>query len=326
MNTRKTFFSFIPARPLMLSLVLAGGFCFCSLFSFAQTNLVPNPSFEIYSQCPFSYTTPVSDQVLNATGWSSYRETPDYFHVCATFSGVKIPSNNMGYQFAHIGSAYCGGATYNKNALYREIIGSQLSSPLIIGQKYYVSFYTCLSGKSGFNFATDKIGVKLTTSPHNYLSNPIQVNNTAQVYYDTLLTDTTNWKLIFGSFIADSSYQYIAIGNFFDDFNTDTFCIDNGSLTLDGYYYIDDVCISTDSFYAATWASIPQLSPPNFSISPNPSNGMFSLVVSGSEFGEIEIHNTLGELIFSSQLQTTNYELDLRSKPPGIYFITLSTA
>ena len=63
------------------------------------------------------------------------------------------------------------------------------------------------------------------------------------------------------------------------------------------------------------------------SISPNPSNGFFT-ISSQEKITSIEIYNTLGELIFSSELRTPNLptgqagtELDLRSKPKGIYFV-----
>jgi hypothetical protein len=205
----------------------------------AGQNLVQNPSFEIYSPCP----TGVAD-IANAVGWNSYNQTPDYFNSCAP-AIVCTPSNFAGYQVPHTGNAYCGIITFNKVGLFREIIGSQLFSPLVIGQKYYVSFYTSLAiSQPNFCYATNKIGAKFTTTAYNAYSNPFPIDNIAQVHYDTIITDTTNWTLIYGSFIADSAYQYIAIGNFFDDLNTDTSCIKNVSNKLCAYYYVDDICVS----------------------------------------------------------------------------------
>lgn len=59
-------------------------------------------------------------------------------------------------------------------------------------------------------------------------------------------------------------------------------------------------------------------------IFPNPSSGLFTIsmedVAGQMGDGEIEIYNSLGELIFSSRLRTPDSRLDLSSQPPGIYF------
>ena len=79
-------------------------------------NLVPNPSFENYTQCPFSLGLEayVSD-------WKSARETPDYFNTCATTPNADVPSNVVGYQEPYIGNAYIGMLTYRSDSsLYTE--------------------------------------------------------------------------------------------------------------------------------------------------------------------------------------------------------------
>jgi len=290
-------------------------------------NLVPNPSFENYSICPSSATTPMDDQVIRATGWSSYRDTPDYYNTCATSTVVGVPSNNTGFQFPHTGDAYCGGATYNKNGLFREIIGIQLSSPLTIGQRYYVSFYTTLSGKSGFNFATNNIGVKFTTSSYNYISNPIPVNNFAHINYNAFISDTLNWQQINGSFIADSNYSYVAIGNFFDDSNTDTACISNGTLTLDGYYYLDDVCVSTDSLICSQTVSVNEnLSSANFKIYPNPFSSQTVLQTNHLLYNAtLIVKNYFGQTVKKVKNLSGRIIIFHRDDlPSGLYFIRLT--
>jgi hypothetical protein len=292
-------------------------------------NLVLNPGFETTVQCPDGFTTPFNDQVANAAGWSSYSETPDYFHVCGTYAPITIPSYSFGYQLPHSGNAYCGGATYNKNALYRETIGRQLASPLIVGERYYVSFYTCLSGAPGFTFATNMIGAKFTTLPHNYITSPIAIDNIAQVYNDTLISDTLNWKLIHGSFIADSAYAYISIGNFFDDLNTDTFCINNAAITLDGYYYIDDVCVSTDSLYAATWTGIKDdHAAASFTMFPNPADENVLLEFDNSTREECvltlyDIHGQVVQIV--TGITEGKIEIERQDLPAGLYFFRLYT-
>ena len=88
-------------------------------------NLVNNWSFEDTVACPMGAT-----QISKATGWDSYKLTPDYFNYCNT-TQVGVPSNFNGYQYARTGNAYAGFvsfAYYGTN--YREIFGSKLIQQL----------------------------------------------------------------------------------------------------------------------------------------------------------------------------------------------------
>ncbi len=62
------------------------------------------------------------------------------------------------------------------------------------------------------------------------------------------------------------------------------------------------------------------------SISPNPTNGKFTLRISNAaelRIKNAEIYNALGEKIYHSELLASNSELDLSSQPKGIYFLKL---
>jgi hypothetical protein len=206
----------------------------------AQSNLVDNPSFEQLDSCPYSV-----GQAHFATGWTSYKQTPDYFNSCNfPNSLVGIPDNIAGHQIPHYGNAYIGIQTFFTPGT-RELIGSALLSNLIIGQEYYFSMYvscgfdTALIGDA---CASNNLGVKFSTVPFD-INHPAPIDNFAHIYSDSLIVDTAAWVQIKGSFIADSSYGYIIIGNFFDDMNTDTIqFIHNYSRC---YYFIDDICLST---------------------------------------------------------------------------------
>ena len=59
-------------------------------------------------------------------------------------------------------------------------------------------------------------------------------------------------------------------------------------------------------------------------ISPNPNNGIFSIILPNIIIEtQIEIYNTLGERIYSTQINTDKFEMDLSNKPKGIYFYHL---
>jgi len=101
------------------------------------------------------------------------------------------------------------------------------------------------ANKIGQRCATNKTGVLFSTVPYSY-SNPPPRNNFAHIYTDSIITDTAGWTTISGTFVADSAYEYIIIGNFFDNSHTDTLLFDSLTFCVP-YYYIDDVCVAIDS-------------------------------------------------------------------------------
>ena len=245
-------------------------------------NLVPNPSFEEYISCPGA-----ADEFNLAKGWSSYSYSPDYFNTCATTPTVLIPTNAFGYQYAASGKAYSGLLAYVTLTLsgiknYREYIGERLSNNLTKGTKYYVSFKVSLGYRveplAPATCASNNLGVQFTNIPYN--PGKPRLTNNSQINEKSIITDTTNWTRIFGSFIADSTYQYIVIGNFYDNLHTDTLIMDGSNLCKGAYYYIDDVCVSEDSLYTANyiWTGINELNHmPNISIYPNPATNYLNI-------------------------------------------------
>lgn len=285
-------------------------------------NLVPNPSFEDTAYCVIG-----SSQIQAALGWESYADSPDYFHSCSSNSDVSVPNNWGGYQQPASGNAYCALGTYFSSSLpnAREFIGGNLSAPLSVGMKYFVSFKVNLSISSTIwvNCATDNIGVGFSTVPYHWSTNPLSVTNNPKVYSNSIITDTLNWVQIFGSFVADSAYQYIVLGNLFDDSNTDTLIIDSGTTSnCNAYYFIDDVCVSTDSSFAAnyvyTGVEEEQLND-NFNIYPNPATDFFSISNSSNQSYNLTIYNTIGQLLLeetninetSKKINTTNFNSNL---------------
>jgi len=168
---------------------------------------------------------------------------------CAGTS-MSVPNNWGGYQQPASGNAYGAFATYaNMPPTYREYVGGNLTTPLTIGTKYFVSFKVALSINStaGGNCASNKIGALFSTVA--YPSSTFSLfGNTPPVYTDSIIVDTTDWTMISGSFIADSNYTHIIIGNFFDDAHTSVVNLAAGFSDF-AYYYLDDVKLSTDSAF-----------------------------------------------------------------------------
>jgi hypothetical protein len=62
----------------------------------------------------------------------------------------------------------------------------------------------------------------------------------------------------------------------------------------------------------------------SFSVYPNPSSGMFTLN-SKITNGEISICNVLGEIVFSSKINSSVTTIDLSDAAGGIYFVNVRT-
>lgn len=212
---------------------------FFAMDGFVQAqNLVLNPGFDAYTVCP----TGLSQFNGYVESWTNPTiSSPDYFNACSNPNLNGVPSNNAGgYQAARSGNAY--GGLYAASGAYREYMQVKLASPLIIGHKYEVSFYTCLHNKA--RWATNDLGAYLTTYALSmfgtslFPGNPIpQVNNV----FGNVITDTLNWKQITGNFIAAGGEQYITIGHFNTDALSTYLQVNYG--TFGSYYYIDDVSI-----------------------------------------------------------------------------------
>lgn len=282
----------------------------------AQTNLVVNGSFEIYTACP-SYDS----EIDRAVGWTTFRESPDYFNSC-TSGYYSVPSNCYGYQQAFTGSAYTGIICYNNSIFSREIIANSLVSPLSVGQKYFVSFKINQANDYSISgYGINGMGVKFSTVTHTNVS----IDNAPMVYSNSVVSDTVNWTKISLSFIADSAYTYLMIGNFFDDANTTV--VNNGSGPY-AYYLIDDVCLSTDSLLCASlYTSAEENSFNNqFSFYPNPTTNFVTIQNSFNAPFDLTVFNLLGQQLYKKQnITANNLQLDVSSYNTGFLFIKITS-
>ncbi|MCF8424682.1 MAG: T9SS type A sorting domain-containing protein [Bacteroidia bacterium] len=220
-------------------------FILSNLFLSGQ-NLVPNPSFEIYTACPSG-----DFQIELATPWFSPNATTlaqkaSYFNTCATNSIFAIPYfDGTDYRQPHTGNAFGGNLwsyTPGNNNL-RKYITTSLTNSLVTNNYYYISFYASTFLR-GFKYAINNLGAYVSAGvPYN--SNPNAVlNYTPQIikYGNPIINDTINWIKIDGIYLANGNENYITIGNFMDDINTDTAFIGSGFYGASNYY-IDDVSV-----------------------------------------------------------------------------------
>ncbi len=275
-------------------------------------NLVPNPSFEIHSGCPQFYT-----QLYLAVGWTSYRITPDYFNACANIQNpnLGVPVNAFGHQNAFDGNAYIGLICYHSTVVnVREYAGVQLLQPLNTGQRYFITFYVSLADTLGFNCPSSKVGVKFSTQPFSDTI-PAPITNSAHVFSQSIISDRTNWTPVSGSFVADSAYQYLMIGNFFDDMHTDT-----ANCFWYSYYYVDNICVSTDSLDCPVITSIQEHNPSNLCEIFLNSQNEINITTANNFIQYVEIYNAMGQIILTDNNAVfENKKISLKNYSKGVY-------
>jgi hypothetical protein len=304
-------------------------FAFFNYFGFGQ-NLVPNPSFEIYDTCPNSLA-----QIARAIGWNSTRPTPDYFNSCSpsinSSNNVSVPENRWGYQFAATGNAYVGISSWHSTATdNREFIGANLITPLQIGVKYFVSFKVNLYDWNGLPncsacgiWAINKLGILFSTNPYSD-SNQAPICNCAQIFTDSIISDTANWITIKGIFIADSAYTFISIGNFFVD--TLTSAVNIRPPGGNAYYFIDDVCVSIDSAFCNNISEIVSYKNEKLLVVyPNPIiDDYINIECSQEEISEIKLMDLNGRFLqFNLIKEAGKYSLLTQNIAPGVYCLSI---
>lgn len=212
-------------------------------------NLVPNPSFEIYLNCPYVFSTIEDPWSTPWTVQNWFRPTfgtSDYHNACAP-GNTSVPNNAVGWQKARTGNAYAGciimGSTPNGS---REFIQSLLTAPMIAGHEYYVSFWVSLAEDYwGSLVATDQIDAYLDTG-YVFSSTSVQLDFlTPQIQNPpgNVLSDTANWMQVKGTYTASGGERCIVIGNFSSYADQSMYPILGDTINFATYYYIDDVCV-----------------------------------------------------------------------------------
>lgn len=296
-----------------------------SRLAVGQTNLVPNPGFETYTNCPTSVSQ------INYTGnWlTPGAGTPDYFNSCFTFTtsstvNMDVPLNSAGYQMGSQGSeAYAGlQAWQDQPTTYREYIQTKLTTTLSAGQKYFVSVFVSMA--DSMMCSTDDFGIFLSSfAPPQGGYNAINVTPQISNPSGQFLNDNINWEKISGSFVAVGDEEYITIGNFKNDTNTDTLfaglpCANNMS-----YYFIDDVCVSTDSMLCNTITTVREFSKRSFEFFyPNPTSG--NITINLTQTATIRLIDKFGQTLVIKENFNEN-QLDLSNLSDGIYFIEMQS-
>jgi hypothetical protein len=226
----------------------------------AAQNLVPNPSFEEYDQCPNWIS-----QLDFVSQWSTAGITPDYFNACSTVDEVEIPQNAVGHQWPAGGNGYVGAMT--GPAYYKEYIQARLLEPLIPGVTTYVSFMVSPGGDGVSNSVVsptlfaDHLGLRVSVDSLEADGpgplDEFELLSDAVVFAEEVLSDTASWTVLSGSFVPDSAYRYVQLGNFYPD-SVCSYLVFGDTLIggFIAYAFIDMVCVSQEPGVCDTRVSI----------------------------------------------------------------------
>src|SRR5690349_18470574 len=156
-------------------------------------NLVPNNSFETITTCPSSFggfgPTIAPPWVAPTLG------TPDIFNACAPPAMMGVPVNFFGNQAAVTGIGYAGFYAKLTANEYREYVQAPLTSPLVAGEWYAVSFYV---SNSEFGCGVERIGAYLSNDAF-VINNFLALDFVPQVEsFGGYISDEINWTLIEG--------------------------------------------------------------------------------------------------------------------------------
>jgi hypothetical protein len=301
----------------------------CTPYNTRAQNLVPNPGFEEADSC--------SDQLPPFVGihdWYSVNGSPDHLRSCLPYGDFRgLPMNFFTYQEPFEGASCAGMVTYWKNGQieYREWMLAPLVTPLVVGQTYYCSFRANAAfGGTETNpqlwLANDKLGMRFTTMamPPWNVGDPYPVPpNQAHILYPQILADTIGWTLVSGSFVADSAYQYVIIGQFFSNALTDTLHFaDPNSVLLwypRAYTLVDAVCVSPNPDGCDLGQSVGEVQPTGPVLFPNPARDQLVVVQRGG--AEAQVLDPVGRLLWQGRISSDRWVLDVGSWARGAYML-----
>jgi hypothetical protein len=308
-----------------LTKILITLFFVCLVTVSKGQNLVPNPSFEDTVSCP----TTLAD-LSKTTFWSEPTQgSPDYFNVCTNNSFIDVPNNGFGSQNALSGIAYVGIQVYDTQSVfsYREYIQVQLQQTLTLGQEYWVSFYVSLSDLN--DYGIQELGAYFSSTQISDNSMDSTLVLTPQIEFsDSVISSKNDWTKVSGSFVATGNESYIIIGNFNRKQTTTSSQLSSNNINY-AYYYIDDVCVSSDSLTCSQPVGINEavLNQSLFNIFPNPANNYIN-ITKENDLNDlsVSIYNAIGQLLYTQQnITSNNTQIDISNYNSGLLFITITS-
>lgn len=213
----------------------------------AISSLIPNASFENYSQCPDSH-----GQLDFCNGWvQPTTPTTDYFNTCGFITGSITDAGLLPFPDGE----GCTGAIFQ--VAYREYLGNCLPQPLVSGKDYQLSFYvastsnhndgsTCGNGIINHNPTELTIYGRNSCPqfPFNAWQNPNLFDSAWQVLGKVYYEPKSNWQNVSINFKLQENISAIMLGapEFLDDSYQDV-CVP--------YFFFDQLVLNEAKLFGA---------------------------------------------------------------------------
>ena len=311
-------------------LLLLGGLLFMAPLRCEAQNLVPNPGFEETDSCTFGLGLGALHH------WHSAFGTPDHLQSCQPYGTANgLPLNLFTFQQPFEGNSCAGIFTFDGHTgtEYREWLMVPLQETMVPGQTYFCSFRAnaAFGGTSMTPqnwLASDHLGMLFTTYDRQWVwGDPYPATlNQAQILYPQILSDTVGWTLVSGSFVADSAYTYLMIGNFFSNALTDTLHLASGVPQWGRYSFVlvDTLCVSPDPDGCELSQSIEAIGGAGPYVYPNPANDV--LVIGNAIGSDAAVLNMLGQWVWSGRVDHDRFAVDVGSWARGLYVLQVHGA
>lgn len=205
-------------------------------------NLIANPSFERFSATPIGWFKKGEHYTRVMKYWESpTAASPDIFG-----PRIRVPNywaeKGFGMQPPHSGQAMTGITTYGcegKKTHCREYVSIHLNEPLVIGQVYEVKlFVSHLKG----SYTSNNLGLLFSEERIKTETDEI-LERVPQFEVKEILNIADNkWEKVTGTFTAEVEAEYLTIGNFNSDEESNFETAEGDNIPY-AYYYIDDVSV-----------------------------------------------------------------------------------
>ncbi|HNJ59326.1 MAG TPA: hypothetical protein PLH33_09845, partial [Chitinophagaceae bacterium] len=212
-----------------------------------QYNLVPNYSFEEYTNCPSGATYYEALNTKPDFWYKPDKRNAAYFNSCAAESTyASVPNNGLNggfsFQYARTGVAYVSMFYWNNNN-QRNYFQVKLTDSLQQGKCYYAECFVSLGNSQ--RFACNNHSMLFTNNPvyADTIAGLAIIPANPQIQSTQVIADTLNWVKVSGVFTAQGSEQYLTLGNFKYD-NQTTYQQFQVNFSSNGaIYYVEDVSV-----------------------------------------------------------------------------------
>lgn len=241
-----------------MCLVSGGGSSQCD--TLCGPNLAPNPGFEQTTANCGTANSEMFTDYSQVQGWYGIAcqacpgngSTPDYYNSNCSAS----QTNNCGGSNGSVGfftSVELGGYLGGSNA--REYVQAQLSSPLQAGVEYCVSINVKTNTGSpsykpsdgfGIWFTDQMVDIDVQNGGQQFIGPGSMINASPQISNPPGNIIDTVCQTVSGTFVATGTEQWIVLGNFRTDANTQTSAPScNFFSPCIGYLVVDNVSVRT---------------------------------------------------------------------------------